>query len=77
MKISVWTLLAFLLGFLLGARAESRLHKMMGCELLDVARIDFKEEDERCFYFSSGDCEIGIFKDSGVVAIVPSKGGEE
>ena len=48
-----------------------------GDELLDAARIDFKEEDERCFYFSSGDCEIGIFKDSGVVAIVPSKGGEE
>ena len=48
-----------------------------GDELLDAARIDFKEEDERCFYFSSGDCEIGVFKDSGIVEVVPSEGGAE
>ncbi len=40
MKISVWTLLAFLLGLLLGARAESRLHKMMGCELSEKELIE-------------------------------------
>lgn len=48
-----------------------------GDELLDATRIEFTEEDERCFYFSSGDCEIGVFKDSGIVAIVPMEGGEE
>ncbi len=46
-----------------------------GDELLDATRIEFTEEDERCFFFSSGDCEIGVFKDSGIVAIVPSEGG--
>lgn len=48
-----------------------------GDEMLDAARIKFTEEDESCFYFSSGDCDIGVFKDSGVVAVVPTEGGAE
>lgn len=48
-----------------------------GDECLDAAQIEFTEEDERCFYFSSGDCDIGVFKDSGVVAVVPTEGGAE
>ncbi len=41
-------------------------------ESLPEPKIKFTEEDEICFYFSSGDCEVGVFKDSGVVAILPT-----
>lgn len=45
--------------------------KREGDELLDASRIDFEEEDDRCFYFFSGDCEIGVFKETGEVVVVP------
>ncbi len=45
--------------------------KREGDELLDASRIDFEEEDDRCFYFLSGDCEIGVFKETGEVVVVP------
>ena len=41
-------------------------------ESLPEPKLEFTEEDERCFYFVAGDCEIGVFKETGEVVVLPT-----
>lgn len=40
-------------------------------ESLPEPRIVFTEEDEESFFFAVGDGEVGVFKDTGTVVVLP------
>ena len=41
-------------------------------ESLQEPRIVFKEEDEESFFFVVNGGEVGVFKDTGVVVVLPT-----
>lgn len=52
-------------------------HNREWFESLPEPRIKFMEEDEDSFFFDVDGCEIGVFKDTGIVVVLPTEGGAQ
>lgn len=58
-------------------KADLEKHNRDWFESLPEPRIKFMGEDENSFFFDVDGCEIGVFKDTGIVVVLPTGGGAE